>query len=62
MELMFLKKLMLKRQANQKSVIFAIILDKGFKFQPSVCIRCHDLLIMSIGLSDIAILKIKDVD
>ena len=34
-------------------------LSKGFKFQPNVCNRCHDLLMMSMDLSDIAILNIK---
>ena len=34
------------------------LLSKGFKFQPCVCNKCHDLL-MSINLSDIAILDIK---
>ena len=34
-------------------------LDKGFKFQPYGCNRCHDLLMMSMNLSDIAILNIK---
>ena len=28
-------------------------LDKGFKFQPNVCNECHDLLMMSMNLSDI---------
>ena len=28
---------------------------KGFKFQQNVCNRCHDLLMMSMNLSDIAI-------
>ena len=28
-------------------------LDKGFKFQPNVCSGCHDLLIMSVTLSDV---------
>ena len=28
-------------------------------FKPNVCNRCHDLLMMSINLSDIAILNIK---
>ena len=37
-------------------------LNKGFKFQPNVCIRCHDLLMMSMNLSDIAILNIKGSD
>ena len=37
-------------------------LNIGFKFQPNVCNRCHDLLMMSMNLSDIAILRIKSVD
>ena len=32
-------------------------LNRSFKFQPNVCNRCHDLL-MSMNLSDIAILNI----
>ena len=35
------------------------ILNYSFKFQPNVCNRCHDLLMMSVNLSDIAILNIK---
>ena len=34
----------------------------SFKFQPNVCNRCHDLLMMSVNLSDKAILNIKDSD
>ena len=37
-------------------------LDKGFKFQPNVCNGCHDILMMSMNLSDIAILNINSVD
>ena len=37
-------------------------LNYSFKFQPNVCNRCHDLLMMSINLSDIAILNIKGFD
>ena len=37
-------------------------LNKDFKFQPNICSRCHDLLMMSMNLSDIAILNIKSVD
>ena len=37
-------------------------LSKGFKFQSNVCNRCHDLLIMSMNLSDIPILNIKASD
>ena len=34
----------------------------SFKFQPSVCNRYHGLLMMSLSLSDIAILNIKGSD
>ena len=37
-------------------------LNKGFKFQPNICNRCHDLLMMSIKLTDIAILNINSAD
>ena len=34
----------------------------SFKFQHNVCKRCHDLSMMSMNLSDIAILNIKPSD
>ena len=37
-------------------------LNYGFKFQPNVFNRCHDLLMMPLKLSDIAILNIKGSD
>ena len=37
-------------------------LEKGLKFQSYMCSWCHDLSIMSLNLSDIAILNIKGVD
>ena len=37
-------------------------LNYSFKFQPNVYNRCHDLLMMSINLSDVAILNIKGSD
>ena len=37
-------------------------LNYSFKFQPNVCNRCHDLLMMSMNPSDIAILNIKSSD
>ena len=37
-------------------------LNKGFKFQPNICNRYHDLLMMSMNFSDIAILNIKSAD
>ena len=37
-------------------------LNKEFKFQPNACNGCHDLLMMPMNLSDIAILSIKSAD
>ena len=37
-------------------------LDKGFDFQSHVCNGCHDALMMSMNLSDIAILNINCAD
>ena len=37
-------------------------LNKGFKFQQNVSNGCHDLLMISMDLSDIAILNIKSAD
>ena len=34
-------------------------LGKGCTFQPDLCNGCHDFLMMSMNLSDIAILNIK---
>ena len=54
---------MLIGQVNQKSVMFVTlgILDKVFRFQPDVCNGCHDVLMMSITLSNIAIVNIHRV-
>ena len=41
---------------------YCYFLDKGFKFQPDGCNRCHNLLMMLMNLSDIAILKINSGD
>ena len=52
-------------QVHQKSVIFVTIwyfLNYSFKFQPNVCNRYHDLLMISMNLNDIAILNIKGSD
>ena len=37
-------------------------LDKGFKIQSDVCNGCHDVLMMSMNLSGIAILNIHGAD
>ena len=53
-----------KTSASEESDIFHYwyLVNYSFEFQPNVCNRCHDLLMMSINLSDIAILNIKDSD
>ena len=37
-------------------------LNYSFKFQPNVCNRCHDLLMMSMNPNNISILHIKGSD
>ena len=37
-------------------------LNFSFKFQPDVCHKCHDLLMMSVTISDITISNIKGSD
>ena len=44
------------------SSCYLYFLKKGLKFQPYVFNRCHDLLIISTSLSNIAILNIKDAN
>ena len=63
-EFTFLKELILIKQVHQKSAIFITIvfLNKVFKFQSNICNRCHDLLMTSMKLSNIAILKIRNAD
>ena len=39
-----------------------VFLDKGFKFQPYGHNGCHDVLMTSMNLSNIAILHIHGVD
>ena len=51
-------------EVNKKviSVTIGIFLNKGFKFQLSLCNESHDVLMMSIDFNSIAILKIHSVD
>ena len=37
---------------------YCYFLEKGFDFQPRACNGCHDLLMISINLSDIAIIAV----
>ena len=39
---------------------YCFFFNYSFKFQPNACHRSHDLRVMSVNLSDIAILNIKD--
>ena len=36
--------------------------DAGFKFEPHVCNKCHDVLMTAYDLKNIAILNVKRVD
>ena len=36
--------------------------DVGFKFEPHVCNKCHDVLMGAFGLKSIVILNVKSVD
>ena len=60
-ELLFLKQLMLIKQVHQECDVchYCYFLNYSVKFEPNVWNRCHDLLMMSMSLSDIAILNIK---
>ena len=53
-----------KRSASKECDIChcRYFLNKGFKFPPNVCNRYHDLSMMSVNLSDIAILNMKGSD
>ena len=37
-------------------------LNHGFEFQDSVCNGCHDLTMLSVNISNVAIITIKNVD
>ena len=54
------KELMLIKPANQQMVIFITI--GIFKLKPYVCNSCHDLLMMSMTFSDVAIIKMKNAN
>ena len=50
---------------SQESLLLAninILLDKGLKFQRSLCNGCHDVLMMVMKLNDTAISNISAVD
>ena len=61
----FLKELMFNKTSASKECDichYRYFLNYSFKFQQNVCLRCHDLLMMSMNLYDIAVLNIKGFD
>ena len=38
------------------------LFNHGFEFQDSVCNDCHDLIMLSVNISGIAIITVKNVD
>ena len=62
-ELTFLEELLLIEQVQGCDIChYWYFLNYSSKFQPNVCNRCHDLLMMSMKLSNIAILNITRFD
>ena len=53
-----------KLSASKECIIchYCHILDKVFKLQPYVCNGCHDVSMMSMNPSNIAILTIPGID
>ena len=52
----------IKTSTSKESSKYLSFLNYSFKFQPNDCNRCHDLLMMSMKLRNIAILNIKGSD
>ena len=50
------------KTSASKECVICCCLYYSFTFQPNICNRCHDLIMISINLSDIAILNIKGSD
>ena len=50
----------MRQKKSKKCIIchFWYSLDKGFKFQPQICNRCQDVLMMSVNLRHIAVFNI----
>ena len=64
-EFMFLKELDVNKTSVSKgcdACHYWYFSKYNFKFQTNVCNRCHDLLMMSVDLSDITIFNIKGSD
>ena len=47
-------------KSNESEIcLYCFFLNKGFNFQPYVCSRCHDLLMMSVKLKTTILLYWK---
>ena len=55
--------MILLKVTTAKNVWFAIIgfFNHGFKLQDSACNGCHDLTMLSVNISDIAITNVKTI-
>ena len=63
--MMFQKELTLLKQVHQKNVCFGtidILKMLDLDFEPHVCDKCHDVLMNTYELKNIAILNVKSVD
>ena len=47
---------------KERIVCYYFFYNHGFKFQDSVCTGCHDLTILCLNISDIAIITVKNVN
>ena len=63
-ELIFQKRLMLIKQVCQKNVIFVtigILEGIGFKYEPHLCIGCHDLMQKAMSFNTLLLFMLKEV-
>ena len=51
-----------KTIASKECMLCHYFKDAGFKFEPHVCNKCHDVLMTAYELKNIAILNVKGVD
>ena len=49
-------------RSKQCMICHYSLFNHGFKFQDSVCNGCHNLTILCLNISDIAIITVKNVD
>ena len=58
------EKIDLAKSSNSKECMIChyLLFNHGFVFQDSVCNGCHDLTMLGVNMSDLAIITIKIVD